>query len=68
MRTTQKQDAVSTFVKLKEKTEEGVSLIYIFGILFCALPYCFYLVFKIRNNSFDILKDDPRVNIYYMFN
>lgn len=62
---------LSTFVVIKEKTQETVSVIYIVGILFCCLPYTIYLVFKslfsssgsdkIRNETFDLIKEDSRI-------
>ena len=62
---------LSTFVVIKEKTQETFSVIYIFGILFCCLPYTIWLVFKslfsssgsdkIRNETFDLIKEDSRI-------
>ena len=62
---------LSTFVVIKEKTQEGLSIIYIVGILMVCLPYTIYLVFKslfsssgsdkIRNETFDLIKEDSRI-------
>ena len=62
---------LSTFVVIKEKTQETFSVIYIVGILLVCLPYTIYLVFsslfsssgsdKIRNETFDLIREDSRI-------
>ena len=62
---------LSTFVVIKEKTQEAFSIIYIIGIMICCLPYTIYLVIrelffssgpeKIKNETFDLIREDSRV-------
>eukprot|EP01084_Bolivina_argentea_P171403 296956_1 len=69
--TPQQESQLSTFVVIKEKTQETLSVVYIVGILLCCLPYTIYLVFrsmfsssgadKIRNETFDLIQEDSRI-------
>merc|ERR1719419_631592 len=66
-----RSNAVSTFVKIKETTEEGISAIYVCGMLFLVLPGCFWMVIqalfsgggeeKLRNDSFDKIRENIEV-------
>merc|ERR1719445_1207203 len=61
------QKAVSTFVVIKEKTEEGLSFIYVLGVLFVVLPGAIYVVLKslfstsgadnVRNKSYQMIQE-----------
>jgi len=59
--------AVSTFVYVKEKTEEGLSFVYVMGMLCVIFPGCVYVVLKslfstsgadnVRNTSYQMIQE-----------
>merc|ERR1719273_905284 len=66
----QQNTAISTFVVIKEKTEEGLSFIYVMGVLFCVLPGAIFMVGKsllsesgsdnVRSKSYDLILEDAQ--------
>merc|ERR1719433_1935269 len=70
VRQTQKNEgssAVSTFVYVKEKTEEGLSFVYVMGVLFVILPGAIFMVLKslfsesgadnVRSKSYEMIQE-----------
>lgn len=59
--------AISTFVVIKEKTEEGLAFIYVLGVLFAVLPGAIFIVLKslfsgsgsdnVRSKSFELIQE-----------